>query len=1721
MSLYPYELDDDTTIIRVDDNVTEISGQNFNQVRDAIFRIEEELGIKPSGSMDSLKEFLGVSLESNGTIKNSALAAVGLVTLPIDNSMIGINAGIWESKLQLDFTTSDLRQMISQNSDAVNAINAVVGGLIIDLNGHIGGGPSSDLRHVASHIDINAIPSDDRDPLFNWTGLIDTNGDVRSATNVAEALQQINDELVGHENQATAAHNASAIYVDTSNFSEISREANNVQDALEQLDAIEELRIGLHRAIMHSNGVPADARSQAITKINDAGQVIQIDGYGDTVVRPTQVQTFVSVYPGTSPVDDVNTGDKIVKFIPPTDAAERLVFESQFAQVSPGDIVRLTYGDGYNFEAQYIVESSRYIPGSDYFVRLDSNNLIETLDAYARIDHPLFDPNIYGVAVVAPSNAAPIGDFPGYYPSVTICDPRSASVLGIGFDANQIDSRHYKLYLQMYPTGNPADRVVTLPYIDVSGNAGATPGKYTLDSIILATNNAFRSAGYNFRFLAFQYEGNFGIAMSDPFNTAAFSIVTGDWSTGLPDEGSFTENVIGDINPDNKQYDALGLGENHSGWASPAYRSTFVDVADAQKPAKIIMPRKERFYVSNGSRRDFLRSSVGLYDGYYLASIVERIETVNSVETSYIVEGRLDTIGLTPGKTLTVLPDIEPESTVLYNDNDYGRFIIKSVVYQPSCFGDPEKTIITVLNGVHGAGDPKGNSSGPTFPFNVRLYFGNDTVGFNINHMIDGSTPSANNYHRLFEIYVDQNAKTFSHERARMKIQSDSGTNLGTKNWHINSVSPKFRGYLDDGASEFNRFIRLKVLSYDSYSGEFEVQIGKRPNPPTGTNILVPGEIVKGRKDIPFRVFDETGNDFIELEFIETSDVPSSIVVNSFVDIEVFPSLELDDELLLLATCEVNWNPEDGLLVDRVRDRRPIGSISEKEFTKSAKNFITSGDRALHSNGIIRDLGFVSVSLQDGATLLFNGGEALVNGTIVNVNNGKVIIPQLVQEGGGSGSTVDWIVCVNEVGDFVTYPLTTTKTQFFAEAGTGGGIAYFIPSVTFSEVVNERKDLVPVAILTATIASITISNVRDVRRFISDETFNIPFVWAEDDNKSFANFRSSDALQAWVSNINSNSLYLRQKITIRGDVVLDGYLDLSDVPNLIIEAEGNNSARITVNSDTGLIISSNTTIKNVNFVYNPITASPTNIVGISLADPNGCILVEPENGTDLENIKIEGCVFESSTVNYRFPFVYVNLNNNIIKNLNVNSNKFSDSSAINSAAVVIAEKNSAGTTRSLIDGLEICNNVCDNYQGLFLIGGTSSGAIQPISYINAHIKENKCGYIGLSAGSTIENAVTNIANCLIVSENNCGLIFGSPNYIGECRYYPIGSTIINNNICTKIYILVENTSTPREGQASLVINQNTLVNTMQIDATGVFNESAIFVQSYDATQKSIITISNNNIMEGASSSSSTPRFYLNGISTAGYFLIKENSIRGFTSSGISNYSTAGYATTISGNIISRYSTSINSYIFTDGKAVIIDNNLDKNTVDGANYVNSIIYGTESIVDRNVNFLQTLNLKQANGKKVYGINSGDVIIGSDSTGSIKYSYNLSFSNTYNNLYLQYYTPSGGFRKCGYIFSVKEILPQNVKITSIRLEVKADSIFNTTGSAILHFTKNGIKIDGTSLSLTSGYTPGTLLQDTVSVDSLVRYVDDIYLDLSLNSLSGATITVYGDIIITYTY
>lgn len=761
MTVYPFAIDDDTTIIRVDDNITEVGGQAINECRSAIFAIEDELGTNPSGSLDSVSDRLSVALNANGTIKTSALTSVGLATLPIANIHVGSNAGIEESKLALDYSTVDLYTLINANTALLNSMSAYLLSTATDLTSHIRGvatlsDGTSPGRHVASHIDINAIPVDTRDLSYVWTGLFNSAGVQRPATQVASALLEINDDLNSHKNATGNAHVATAVSVNTNNFGEIPQTVENVQEALDALDDMEVSNLGNHRATQHANCVPTIARAQS---------PILPDGYRENVVPSTEAITFLVRAPNTMPVDNISNGDDLVAFNPVNTS---FVFDSQFSQVRIGDIIRINYGNGV--EAAYPIDSIRFTPGVEWVVRLNGVNLYDSdgYKAYARIDRPSYDVDTAGVLACAAANSIPAASFSGLMPSLIVGNPRGAMAIGLGFDANQLDETHYNLYLHLYPSGNPTDRIINLPAIDVTGNVGTTPGNYTLESVVQETNNALRAIGYNYRFIAFAHNGEFGIMLADAINNAAFSIIAGVNSGGTLSVGPYTDNVIGQAA--GGTFDAFGFGTAHADVAGPAYLATYGDTVAALLPAKVIVPLQHRYYIANGQRRDtfaatYNANSDGYWDGYISARTPVGAFTV---ETTYTVYLDLKAAGLKPGMTLVVQPAIS-FSDPAYFDVDYGRFIIKEVSCLAGCPGvSPDSTMITVINGIHATGAAFGFSSNP--PLQVRLYFSEDSVSFNKEHVIN-TIPTPDDYRRLHEIYISDTGNTFSHERGRMPVQ--------------------------------------------------------------------------------------------------------------------------------------------------------------------------------------------------------------------------------------------------------------------------------------------------------------------------------------------------------------------------------------------------------------------------------------------------------------------------------------------------------------------------------------------------------------------------------------------------------------------------------------------------------------------------------------------------------------------------------------------------------------------------------------------------------------------------------------------------------------------------------------------------------------------------------------------------------------------------------------
>jgi len=231
-SKYPGELDTDKELPRVDDNITEIGGDAINGLRSAVFQIEETLGLDPQGTAADVAARLDQSLAPDGSIKASALTTIGLVALPITNSMIAATAGIEESKLDLDYSTVQLKTWIDENRVRIISLENKVAVDINNLTQHVAH-PSTYGRHYTSDIDGYVAPY--------------------ASQNLQGIVTDIRGRIDDHIADPTDAHDASAISVDNSNFLFIN--ATDGQTAFEELDELGVRALVQHQDRQHSNGI--------------------------------------------------------------------------------------------------------------------------------------------------------------------------------------------------------------------------------------------------------------------------------------------------------------------------------------------------------------------------------------------------------------------------------------------------------------------------------------------------------------------------------------------------------------------------------------------------------------------------------------------------------------------------------------------------------------------------------------------------------------------------------------------------------------------------------------------------------------------------------------------------------------------------------------------------------------------------------------------------------------------------------------------------------------------------------------------------------------------------------------------------------------------------------------------------------------------------------------------------------------------------------------------------------------------------------------------------------------------------------------------------------------------------------------------------------------------------------------------------------------------------
>lgn len=1204
MSNFPNSLDTDVELPIVNDNIVEIGGDAINALRDAIFAIEQNIGFgvgsaSAAGSTSSLTTRLGISINPDGTIKASALTGLGLVTLPITNVQISATAAIAESKLSLDHKTQDLFNLITGLTGDVNDALGWIAISGVKLEPHLIG---AIYRHTLDQIDVTNDP-------IGRPFLKNKFRQFRDNLQSYNVVNDINNELLSHQwadgtlfgtiapvatnsgltYPSNYGHTASGIFLNTSRFTTVPQTSSDLQVFADFVDQSGILLLGTRIQNLYSNGISKISRSSSLSA----------DGYGQPIVPTTSVISYLLNTGGSSiPFDDIDTGDDIIEFKPVTALMTSNSFDEQFALVKVGDIIRINYG---NIEVPFVIKEKKYIQNGltkKYIVRIAGKNLFYSPTAVARIDRPLVNNNKYGVLAVAPAN-----NHFSQIPSLIVGSPRGAQALGIGFSPDEINETHYLLYLALYPTGFPQDGYTILPGIDITGNRGFTPGLYTLDSIVEATNTSLRKEGFNYRFIAFSYQGEFGIMLADSYKNAAFSVMSAAVTpTGAYDQLEtnivFQNNVV-DLFPTAGHAaapDPLGFGPFGANIASPPFMTAYGSAEASQIPTRLFVPLTRNNYYTNGAELERLNLQVnqiqdGYGDGYWVAEIISRTPSSGRVETKYHIPFNLSTSGLKVGKTL-VIQSLGQGSLV-----DFGRFIIKDVNFNIDIDDVDSFTEITVWDAVHASGFSPAASLG--VDGYVALYFNSDSVSFNAETATDFASISP--FKRHFEVYIDQNSNTFTHERGRIGI---SGSNLiidapfsvplygstELSKLDIIKISPKLRGYQFGPVNK----ISLRVSSYDSSTGLYDGYLASYD----GSNFTHIGPTVIGKKGEVTRFYDETNIDYIDVLF----DI--SILVNPFasfnvIDFQLFPTLSLDEEIMMIATCQVNDTTK---FVNRVRDERQFGNVSEKEFSTSALNFLALPERLLHFNGVVRGFDIVDITNE---FVTLTGGQALVNGKFQSINNQIFTIPRVRETLFSVEYPINWALCVNSIGELVSVPLTdfdatvgtpNSPNRIFTLHNVVSNTAYVIDSTSFVNLLNNRKDLTILHVVTSTItgfgptATAALTS-KDVRRFVNDQDSCIPAVIA--DGNSQGNFRIFSTAINWLryNNHFQNTLAVKGSFTVSSDPLLVGI-------SLNIFAQGAN-ASLTFNStltlstinfsDLTLVFNAASTINNSTFTNCIIT----------------------------------------------------------------------------------------------------------------------------------------------------------------------------------------------------------------------------------------------------------------------------------------------------------------------------------------------------------------------------------------------------------------------------------------------------------------------------------------------------------------------------------------------------
>src|SRR5579885_45769 len=297
---------------------------------------------------------------------------------------------------------------------------------------------------------------------------------------------------------------------------------------------------------------------------------------------------------------------------------------------------------------------------------------------------------------------------------------------------------------------------------------------------------------------------------------------------------------------------------------------------------------------------------------------------------------------------------------------------------------------------------------------------------------------------------------------------------------------------------------------------------------------------------------------------------------------------------MLLSSYQFN---DTTYAVDHYLDQRQFGNVSEEQLSTSALSYIATPTRLLHGNGVLRgfDLETTTASGEpnpNGAQIYLTGGNALVNGSFIQLDNQTVTIP-LVQEQypfpGGPLLNVNWVLCVNDKGQYqpiilldydstLGTPNDPTRLANLVNVQTSS--IYQAEGTTFSNLVNFRKDLCPLYIVSSTVVTPanTISlSLTDARRYVNDVDNNLPLRLTSAESQG--NFKSPVSIFNW----------LKYNSGFNGTAIVKGANSTSGTigTNLTLSSctiDGQGDATLTMNGQ--ITLGSNLTIQNLNIIFN-------------------------------------------------------------------------------------------------------------------------------------------------------------------------------------------------------------------------------------------------------------------------------------------------------------------------------------------------------------------------------------------------------------------------------------------------------------------------------------------------------------------------------------------------------